>query len=137
MIEEKGIFLNATVLISILTIVVIGVGAFLLLSVSGMPLLGGNENLIDADSNSIDLEIAPVVGAIPPDFSLVNLNGDEVNLRSFRGQPVLINFWATWCAPCRAEMPAIQSRFDRPGAAGPIPGRGRGCGQRRRGFYRR
>ncbi len=52
------------------------------------------------------------VGAIAPDFSLLNIHGDEVTLSSLRGRPVLINFWATWCGPCRIEMPAIQSRYE-------------------------
>jgi thiol-disulfide isomerase/thioredoxin len=42
------------------------------------------------------------------DFQLVNLNGNDVSLSDFLGTPVMVNFWATWCPPCRAEMPLIQ-----------------------------
>lgn len=42
-------------------------------------------------------------------FYLQDLEGNTVGLEDFRGQPVLINFWATWCAPCRLEMPALQA----------------------------
>lgn len=59
------------------------------------------------------LAIAPVEDSIAPDFSLINTQGERVKLSDFRGQPVLINFWATWCGPCRIEMPAIQDRFER------------------------
>jgi peroxiredoxin len=52
-----------------------------------------------------------VVGGRPGDFALANLDGDTVALSSFTGQPVIINFWATWCGPCRLEMPEIQSLF--------------------------
>jgi thiol-disulfide isomerase/thioredoxin len=44
-----------------------------------------------------------------PDFSLEALGGGEVTLSDHRGDVVLINFWATWCAPCRAEIPAIEA----------------------------
>jgi cytochrome c biogenesis protein CcmG, thiol:disulfide interchange protein DsbE len=55
---------------------------------------------------------APVAGAPAPDFTLTNLAGQPVKLSSLRGQVVLINFWATWCIPCRAEMPAIQQAYN-------------------------
>ncbi|WP_232298794.1 TlpA disulfide reductase family protein [Granulicella tundricola] len=44
-------------------------------------------------------------GKVAPGFSLVDLDGKKVSLASFKGKPVLINFWATWCAPCKLEMP--------------------------------
>lgn len=60
---------------------------------------------------------APEVGALAPNFTLKDLDGKDVSLSDLRGQVVLINFWATWCGPCRDEMPAIQSRYDRGGFA--------------------
>lgn len=112
MLNEKRNSLNTSFVISLFAIVTIGIGAFLLLNASGKPLISENEILVDVEGNSVDLPVEPVVGAIPPDFKLFNLDGEEVSLNSFRGQPVVINFWATWCAPCRVEMPAIQSRFE-------------------------
>ncbi len=52
------------------------------------------------------------VGNLAPDFQLRNLDGQAVSLRQFRGRPVLLNFWASWCGPCREEMPLIQQIFE-------------------------
>ena len=48
-----------------------------------------------------------------PDFELESLGGVKTSLRTFRGSVVFLNFWATWCPPCRAEMPAMQKLYDR------------------------
>jgi peroxiredoxin len=113
MFKEKRNFLNSTVIITILAVVAVGLGVFLLLNASGKPLLAEEEVMVEVQENLPNLEVAPVVGAIPPEFKLFNLEGKEVSLSSFRGQPIVINFWATWCGPCRVEMPAIQSRFEK------------------------
>lgn len=56
---------------------------------------------------------APAVGYLAPRFSLSDLGGTSRSLKDFRGHPVWINFWATWCPPCRAEMPEMQKIYDR------------------------
>jgi thiol-disulfide isomerase/thioredoxin len=48
------------------------------------------------------------VGGLP-DFSLADLNGDLRSISEWSGRPLIINFWATWCAPCRREMPLLQA----------------------------
>lgn len=47
------------------------------------------------------------------DFTLKNLAGKEVSLRQFRGKYLLINFWATWCGPCKLEMPSLEILYSR------------------------
>ena len=54
----------------------------------------------------------PSLNAPAPDFELLNLSSESVRLEDYRGKPVLLNFWATWCGPCRLEMPAFQDRYD-------------------------
>ncbi len=51
---------------------------------------------------------APQVGFQAPDFTLATLQGETLRLRDLRGQGVILNFWASWCPPCKAEMPALQ-----------------------------
>ncbi|WP_129631195.1 peroxiredoxin family protein [Candidatus Oscillochloris fontis] len=51
---------------------------------------------------------SPRVDFPAPDFTLQTLNADTIRLSDTRGQVVVLNVWATWCGPCRAEMPAIQ-----------------------------
>lgn len=46
------------------------------------------------------------------DFSAATLSGQTIELNQYRGQVVMLNFWATWCPPCRAEMPTIQSVYE-------------------------
>ena len=61
---------------------------------------------------SPDSDILLEVGDTARNFYLQDLDGNTVSLEDFRGKPVLINFWATWCAPCRLEMPALQAAQD-------------------------
>lgn len=56
-----------------------------------------------------DFVVETKYDAPAPNFELVNLTGEYVSLSDFLGTPVLINFWATWCPPCRNEMPLIES----------------------------
>jgi cytochrome c biogenesis protein CcmG/thiol:disulfide interchange protein DsbE len=54
---------------------------------------------------------APEIGKPLPNFELNNLAGESFRLEQFRGQPVLINFWATWCPPCKDELPLLNDYF--------------------------
>src|SRR5438093_12933793 len=53
-----------------------------------------------------------VVGMTAPDFRLPDLQGKTQRLSDYRGKVVFLNFWATWCGPCKEEMPAMQLLWD-------------------------
>jgi cytochrome c biogenesis protein CcmG/thiol:disulfide interchange protein DsbE len=55
----------------------------------------------------VDGELAPL------DFTLQDMNGNDVTLSDFRGRPLIVNFWATWCGPCKHEIPAFVELVDK------------------------
>ncbi len=90
----------------------IGVGLGLLL----LAVIGTQGSLFPGlfDNLSGDQPIAvPEVNSPAPDFQLQSLSGEALRLSDFRGRPVMINFWATWCGPCQLEMPLIQKYYEK------------------------
>lgn len=66
---------------------------------------------LPVDKNPTDRSPAPEVGRAGPDFLLERPEGGTLRLSDLQGQPVILNFWATWCAPCRAEMPELVAAY--------------------------
>jgi len=95
------------ILVVILTLVLLVIGC----AAGSEPLDGEGTTTPDRESPTAPVEGAQV-GNLAPDFQLQNLNGQAVSLNNLRGKSVLINFWATWCPPCRGEMPYIQEIYE-------------------------
>lgn len=64
---------------------------------------------------SISPLLAMERGETAPDFEAVDFDGRQVKLSDFKGKPILLNFWATWCPPCLKELPEFQRFFDEHG----------------------
>lgn len=62
-----------------------------------------------------DLTVGPEPGKLAPDFEISSFDGTRHRLSAFRGMPVYVNFWATWCLPCGVELPDIQELLRRHG----------------------
>ena len=88
-------------------------GLMALLLVLGVAWIALNRSPVEAVTARSNRPPLPQVGFAAPDFTLETLEGETISLSELRGQAVLVNFWATWCPPCRAEMPAIQRVYDR------------------------
>ena len=65
-----------------------------------------------------DSAVPKMEGKLAPGFSLVDLDGKKVSLADYKGKPVLVNFWATWCAPCKLEMPWFEEFHQKYGVQG-------------------
>jgi peroxiredoxin len=63
-------------------------------------------------ASTIGTTAAPAQGFPAPDFELSTTSGGTIHLADLRGQAVLVNLWATWCPPCREEMPAIEKVYN-------------------------
>lgn len=68
---------------------------------------------LPATANPGELSPEPAVGRIAPDFTLTTVEGETLQLSQLRGKPVVLNFWATWCGPCRREMPTLERASQR------------------------
>ncbi|MCP4423244.1 MAG: TlpA family protein disulfide reductase [Chloroflexi bacterium] len=103
-------------------VVIIGGGLILIIALAALVFGGGigendeGETAVQPPSaNVLQLPASgpPVaVGEQPYEFTLLDLDGNPVTLSQFGGRPVIINFWATWCGPCRIEMPHLQAAFE-------------------------
>ena len=90
----------------------------LFLSLAAVGLVGCNQHPTSRPQPKQDVIAAGEIGSRLPDFSVKDLQGREISSADLRGKVVLIDFWATWCQPCKKEMPGYQKLLDRYGSRG-------------------
>jgi cytochrome c biogenesis protein CcmG/thiol:disulfide interchange protein DsbE len=83
---------------------VVVLGAFAIPGLLGQPHPSGSVIVVGRN---------PLVGQPVPDFTLQTTSGQTVTLSSLRGKPVIVNFWASWCVPCREEFPLLVSAYQK------------------------
>ncbi len=74
--------------------------------------ISGQAGLDKIGRGGVNQKILPRPGEPAPDFTAVDIHGNIVSLSDFKGKPVWLNFWGTWCPPCRAEMPDMQAAYE-------------------------
>ena len=113
------------ILCLVLALVLVGAGA-LYNSLAGSVQLGGlattppetqapTEIPGEESAEPTDTHPTDPPASIAPDFTMLDMEGNEVTLASFFGKPIVLNFWASWCGPCKMEMPEIQKFYDKYG----------------------
>jgi thiol-disulfide isomerase/thioredoxin len=92
----------------ILAMILIG-GGLLIIGLASLFLIPRNESI--PSSAKVGENVPARVDFPAPDLQLQDISGDPVSLSDYRGQVVLVNNWATWCPPCRQEMPILDAYF--------------------------
>ena len=83
---------------------------YLLLAVAAIVLISRIQNPVASQS---EITGSPEVGTQAPNFTLRNLQGNLEGLNDYKDKVIILNFWATWCAPCLEEMPSFEARYRR------------------------
>ena len=86
-----------------------------LIGIAGFNLYNDRKDVTDIGEAGIAVnndQTGIAVGDKAPDFTVGKMEGNEVKLSDYKGKKVFLNFWATWCPPCKAEMPHMQSFYE-------------------------
>ena len=90
--------------------IIVGAVSLLLITLAAA-FVGANSGWESIGTGGVNRTLLPKVGEPAPDFTTEDVFGNPVSLSQFRGQPVWLMFWGSWCPPCRAEFPDIQAAY--------------------------
>lgn len=90
---------------------IIGLAVVLAL-VAAAWLIGGRQGFDQIGQGGVNSRLLPRVGEVAPDLAALDADGNPILLSDFRGQSVWLNFWGSWCPPCRSEMPEMQAAWE-------------------------
>jgi cytochrome c biogenesis protein CcmG/thiol:disulfide interchange protein DsbE len=96
----------------------VAVAAFTAMVVAACSGGGAASPAAPGGSSAASLTAGPTVGSLAPGLALTDLDGRPVSLADYRGRPVVLNYWASWCGPCRDEFPALKAAQEAHAAAG-------------------
>jgi peroxiredoxin len=99
------------ILFGILIGIALGLSILELLPSRGSAIPSAPSLTEDQDDQQQELVSGSLINNLAPEFTLMTLDGQQIRVDEFRGRYGLINFWATWCAPCLNELPVFQSRY--------------------------
>jgi thiol-disulfide isomerase/thioredoxin len=85
--------------------------AVLIVLAAGLPERGRSNAILPIGPR--ETPVAPEVGALAPPIEIQSLNGTHFSLAALRGNPIIVNFWATWCGPCIVETPMLQAVYEK------------------------
>ncbi|QUW21649.1 redoxin domain-containing protein [Sporosarcina sp. Marseille-Q4063] len=95
-------------------IAVLVIGSMIVITVkSNMEKNAPTDQVASVDESGGEKTVGLEHGNLPPDFDLTTISGDQVNLADLKGKKVILNFWASWCGPCKAEMPHMEKYYEK------------------------
>lgn len=92
-------------------LITVGIG-IVLIGIAALFLIPNSSDSVNADGPTGEYSSVPMdVNFEAPELTLTNLEGEEESLDDYLGEVVMVNFWATWCPPCKAELPVLQEYY--------------------------